>query len=68
MIRRWGIAVVLHGLWDMNPPLGLDWKIWLGALVVAGWYLILAISKQALAEVALAKKALSQQVSAPLGA
>ena len=53
VVRRWAIAVVLHGLWDTNirPP----WVKWL-VLSVAGWYIVLGIVTQALDEVAAAKK------------
>lgn len=44
VIRRWGIAVVLHGLWDSSI---LTWYIQLPILSVVGWYLILAMLKQA---------------------
>lgn len=53
VVRRWAIAVVLHGLWDtaIRPP----WVKWL-VLSVAGWYIVLGIVTQALDEVAAAKK------------
>jgi len=53
VIRRWVIAVVLHGLWDtaIRPP----WIKWV-VLSVAGWYIVLGIVTQALDEVAAAKK------------
>jgi RsiW-degrading membrane proteinase PrsW (M82 family) len=53
VVRRWVIAVVLHGLWDtaIRPP----WVKWI-VLSVAGWYIILGIVTQALDEVAAAKK------------
>jgi protease PrsW len=53
VIRRWAIAVVLHGLWDtaIRPP----WLKWV-LLSLAGWYIILGIVTQALDEVAAAKK------------
>ena len=50
VVRRWGIAVVLHGLWDADFPLVHPY-VQLFVLVVVGWYLVLAILKQALAEV-----------------
>ena len=56
VLRRWAIAVILHGLWDAN--LLIHPYIKLAILVVVGWYLILAILKQALGEVAVAKEAL----------
>jgi len=53
VVRRWAIAVVLHGLWDadlfVNPYLKSL------VLVVVGWYVVLAILKQALAEVEAAR-------------
>jgi RsiW-degrading membrane proteinase PrsW (M82 family) len=57
VVRRWAIAVVLHGLWDTYIPLPMLIKY--GALVVVGWYIVFAILKQALDEVAAAKAALS---------
>lgn len=55
VIRRWAIAVVLHGLWDtaIRPPY-VKWIL----LSIAGWYVILGIVTQALDEVAAAKKKL----------
>lgn len=50
VVRRWVIAVVLHGLWDADFPLVHPY-LQLFVLVVVGWYLVLAILKQALAEV-----------------
>lgn len=50
VVRRWVIAVVLHGLWDADFPLVHPY-VQLFVLVVVGWYLVLAILKQALAEV-----------------
>ncbi|MFY9552627.1 MAG: PrsW family glutamic-type intramembrane protease [Thermoanaerobaculia bacterium] len=53
VLRRWGIAVVLHGLWDtaVGPP----WVKW-ALLSVIGWYFVLGILTQGLDEVAAAKK------------
>ncbi len=53
VIRRWAIAVVLHGLWD--TAIGPPWVKWT-VLAVAGWYIVLGIVTQALDEVAAAKK------------
>jgi len=52
VVRRWVLAVALHGLWDtaIRPP----WVKWL-VLSVAGWYIVLGIVTQALDEVAAAK-------------
>ena len=53
VLRRWGIAVVLHGLWDMSiQPLWVKWIV----LSVVGWYFVLGILTQALDEVAAAKR------------
>jgi protease PrsW len=53
VIRRWAIAVVLHGLWDTAiRPHWIKWVV----LSVAGWYIVLGIVTQALDEVAAAKK------------
>lgn len=46
VVRRWGIAVVLHGLWDASIP-AIPWFIQLPVLSVVGWYLIFAMLKQA---------------------
>jgi RsiW-degrading membrane proteinase PrsW (M82 family) len=53
VVRRWAIAVILHGAWDMTirPP----WVKWV-VLSVLGWYFVLGIVTQALDEVAAAKK------------
>jgi RsiW-degrading membrane proteinase PrsW (M82 family) len=55
VMRRWGIAVVLHGMWDadliVHPYLKMS------VLLAVGWYIVLAILKQALAEVEDAKGA-----------
>jgi len=56
VVRRWLVAVILHGLWDTHLP--LPTLIQYGALVVVGWYIVFAILKQALDEVAAAKAAL----------
>ena len=53
VIRRWAIAVVLHGLWD--TAIGPPWVKWT-VLSIAGWYIVLGIVTQALDEVAAAKK------------
>jgi len=53
VIRRWVIAVVLHGLWDTAiRPHWIKWVV----LSIAGWYIVLGIVTQALDEVAAAKK------------
>ncbi|MCK6684428.1 MAG: PrsW family glutamic-type intramembrane protease [Thermoanaerobaculia bacterium] len=46
VIRRWGIAVVLHGLWNSTVP-GVPWFVKMAILSVIGWYLIFAMLKQA---------------------
>jgi RsiW-degrading membrane proteinase PrsW (M82 family) len=53
VIRRFCIAVILHGLWDSSLPLP-DF-VQYGGLVLVGWYLIFAMLKQAIDEVAQAK-------------
>ncbi len=55
VIRRWLIAVVLHGLWDMNLLIHPYLKVIV--LLIIGWYIVLAILKQSLDEVAEAKRA-----------
>ncbi len=53
VVRRWAIAVVLHGLWDTAiQPHWVKWTV----LSIAGWYLILGIVTQGLDEVAEARK------------
>ncbi|MEO6326592.1 MAG: PrsW family glutamic-type intramembrane protease [Thermoanaerobaculia bacterium] len=44
VVRRWAIAVVLHGLWDASI---LAWYIQLPIISIVGWYLIFAMLKQA---------------------
>jgi len=53
VVRRWAIAVVLHGLWDtnINPA-----YVKCAVLAVVGWYLVLGIVTQGLDEVELARK------------
>jgi RsiW-degrading membrane proteinase PrsW (M82 family) len=53
VVRRWTIAVVLHGLWDtdLNPVL-----VKCAVLGVIGWYLVLGIITQGLDEVEIVKK------------
>jgi len=46
VIRRWGIAVVLHGIWDCSIP-GIPWFIQMPVLSIVGWYLIFAMLQQA---------------------
>lgn len=55
VVRRWGIAVVLHGAWDAHLFVHPHLKLFV--LVVAGWYVVFAILKQALAEVEDARRA-----------
>jgi protease PrsW len=57
VLRRWVIAVVLHGLWDSEFPFLNSW-IQAGALFLVGWYLIFAILKDAFAEVEAARNQL----------
>ncbi len=60
VIRRWAIAVVLHGLWDMDLlPRIVPWWAKLAVLIVVGWYLVFAILKQALAEIEQARQVAS---------
>ena len=54
VVRRWLIAVVLHGLWDAD--LFVHPYLKLLVLVVVGWYVVFAILKQALAEVEEARR------------
>ncbi len=53
VIRRWLIAVVLHGLWDMDLLIHPYLKVIV--LLIVGWYIVLAILRQSLDEVAEAK-------------
>jgi RsiW-degrading membrane proteinase PrsW (M82 family) len=53
VLRRSGIAVAFHSLWDM--ALGPAWVRWV-VLSIAGWYIVLGIVTQAIDEVAAAKK------------
>ena len=54
VIRRWLIAVVLHGLWDMDLLIHPYLKVIV--LLIVGWYIVLAILRQSLDEVAEAKR------------
>ncbi|MEW6363876.1 MAG: PrsW family glutamic-type intramembrane protease [Acidobacteriota bacterium] len=52
VVRRWAIAVILHGIWDMDlVPKIIPWWVKLAILIVIGWYLVFAILKQSLGEV-----------------
>jgi RsiW-degrading membrane proteinase PrsW (M82 family) len=55
VIRRWLIAVVLHGLWDTDLYF-IPWFIQEPLLLILGWYIIFAIMKEALAQVAAAQQ------------
>jgi protease PrsW len=57
VMKRWAIAVVLHGLWDAD--LFLHPYLKLLVLVLVGWYVVLAILKQALVEVEAARAAVA---------
>jgi RsiW-degrading membrane proteinase PrsW (M82 family) len=50
VLRRWLIAVVLHGLWDTDLPFLNRW-LQVGILILVGWYLIFAILKDAYTEI-----------------
>jgi RsiW-degrading membrane proteinase PrsW (M82 family) len=56
VVQRWIVAVVLHGLWDTTLFERLDWLQYL-ILLVIGWYLVFAVMKRGIAEVAAAKAA-----------
>lgn len=56
VLRRFLVAVVLHGLWDTYIPL-IPPILWCVLLLIIGWYIVFGILKQALAEVEAAKKA-----------
>jgi len=56
VIRRWLVAVVLHGLWDTDVWLVPD-LIKDVLLLIVGWYIVFGILKQSLAEVEEAKRA-----------
>ena len=53
VVRRWLIAVILHGIWDTSLP--IPDVVQYGVLVVVGWYIIFAILKQALDEIGIEK-------------
>ncbi len=54
VFRRFVTAVILHGLWDTDIPL-IHPLIKCALLLIVGWYIVFAMFKQALAEVAAAK-------------
>jgi RsiW-degrading membrane proteinase PrsW (M82 family) len=56
VLRRWVVAVILHGLWDTDVWL-IPAILWCVLLLVVGWYIVFGILKQSLAEVETAKKA-----------
>lgn len=55
VIRRFAVAVILHGLWDTAIFLKFDAQYIV--LTLAGWYLIFAILKDGYKEIVEAKKA-----------
>jgi RsiW-degrading membrane proteinase PrsW (M82 family) len=55
VLRRWTIAVILHGLWDTDIYF-VPWFIQEPLLLILGWYIIFAILKEALAQVAAAQQ------------
>jgi RsiW-degrading membrane proteinase PrsW (M82 family) len=57
VVRRWAVAVALHGLWDADLLGGRWWLLNSLILLAVGWYLIFGILKHALAEVSTAKSA-----------
>jgi protease PrsW len=61
VLRRWTIAVILHGLWDTDFYV-IPWWIQEGLLIVLGWYIIFAIAKEAMAQVTAAKQQVMTQV------
>lgn len=54
VLRRWLVAVVLHGLWDTDLPL-IPPLLKCALLLIVGWYIVFAILKESLAEVEAAK-------------
>jgi RsiW-degrading membrane proteinase PrsW (M82 family) len=54
VLRRWGVAVVLHGFWDTDIISGAP-ILQCIVLLLIGWYFVFAVMKQGLAEVAIAK-------------
>lgn len=58
VVRRWCIAVVLHGIWDTNLVV-IPWYVQMPILSVVGWYLILAMLKQAYGGLAQVKESLA---------
>jgi RsiW-degrading membrane proteinase PrsW (M82 family) len=54
VVRRWIVAVVLHGLWDTEILARGDVVQYL-ILLVVGWYLVFAVMKRGITEVAEAK-------------
>lgn len=55
VLRRWLVAVILHGLWDTDVWL-IPQILWCVLLLVVGWYIVFGILKQSLAEVEAAKR------------
>jgi hypothetical protein len=64
VLRRWITAVILHGVWDSDLVVNFFGRLFSEqtcaiaqsiALSVVGWYIVFAILKQALGEVAAAR-------------
>ena len=56
VVRRWLMAVIMHGIWDAHLPL-IPSLLKLALLIVLGWYFMFAILKQAIDEVEQARLA-----------
>lgn len=61
VLRRWAIAVFLHGLWDTDLYV-IPWWIQEPVLLILGWYIVFAILKEAMAQVTAAKQQVLTQV------
>ena len=55
VLHRWGVAVVLHALWNVEF-FARAWLLQYAVLLVVGWYLVFAVFKGALHELAQAKQ------------
>lgn len=56
VVRRFLVAVILHGIWDMHFPILSAYYIQYIALSIAGWYLTFGILKQSFKELEFAKQ------------
>jgi RsiW-degrading membrane proteinase PrsW (M82 family) len=61
VLRRFAIAVLLHGLWDTDIYV-LPSLLQESLLLILGWYIVFAIMKESMAQITAAKQQVLTQV------